>query len=156
MLRTIPSIDAVPVHSFGSRATELLRWLVSRDGRIVTMMTIVAGVSAIDLALTLTYATTIGMMEVNPLARAVMRLGSPLLVVLWKLVTAGFGIGTLLYFRKNRYAEVASWVCFIAMIMLLAHWLEFNHSVLSYADDIAVLSGGDFPCWVQMTAVASR
>jgi hypothetical protein len=120
------------------------------------MMIIVGCVSAIDLALTLTYATTIGMMEVNPLARAVMKLGSPLLVVLWKFATAGFGIGTLLYFRKNRYAEVASWVCLIAMLMLLAHWINFNHSVLSYADDLAVLSGGDFPCWVQMTAVASR
>ena len=131
------------------------RWLPSREHRVITLLIAVALISIGDLVMTLTYATSVGMMEVNPLARMVMAFNSPMLVVLWKALTAGFGITVLTMLRSRWTAEVAAWICFAAMMMLLMHWIDFNTDIVLYTEEIANLSGSDAHCWVQMTAMTT-
>ncbi|MCX5691049.1 MAG: DUF5658 family protein [Planctomycetota bacterium] len=130
-------------------------WFGSRECRVVTLLVAVALISIGDLAMTLTYATSVGMMEVNPLARLVMSFDSPWLVVAWKLLTAGFGITVIAMLRSRGIAEIAAWISFAAMLVLLVHWINFNTHIVSYTDELTSLYGSDAYCWVQMTATTT-
>lgn len=121
-----------------------------RGKRVLAMMFCVAAVSLADLAMTLTYATTTGMMEVNPIARYLMNADSPLLIVLWKLVTAGLSMSVLIALRHRRIAEYASWICLIGMLALAAHWVNFNHQVTLATPELSTLAGNNSPYWVHM------
>ncbi len=114
------------------------------------MMICVAAVSFADLAMTLTYATTVGLMEVNPIARFLMSADTPLFIILWKLMTAGLCIGVLTALRHRRHAERASWVCLIGMLALAAHWINFNHEVQNATPELSTLAGNSSPYWVHM------
>ena len=130
--------------------------LFTREGRVLGLLAAVAMISLADLYMTLTYATSVGMMEVNPLARLVMSFDSPALVVAWKVATAGLGIMILGCLRSRRIAEIGSWISFAAMVLLLVHWMNFNAHVVHYSDELASLYGSDAACWVQMTAMTAQ
>jgi hypothetical protein len=127
-------------------------WFASRQGRVALLLLAVILISIADLAMTLTYAMSVGMMEVNPIAHAIMTTGSPLLVVLWKTSTAGLGISILYRTRSTGFSEAATWVCFLGMVMLLAHWISFNDQIVHCTDEVSALVGSDTPSWVEMTA----
>jgi hypothetical protein len=81
--------------------------------------------SLLDLELTLLFASQVGMIEMNPLARMVMEHQSPLLLVLYKVVTVGLGCGILYWARHIRYAEIGTWICFFVLTALSIRWLHF-------------------------------
>lgn len=134
-------------------ASSWTRCFADRGCRVWMLLAGVAMISIADLIMTLTYATSVGMIEMNPIAHAIMSTGSVWLVVLWKFATAGLGIAILCRFRRQRAAEIASWICFVGMVMLLIHWMSFNAQIVGYAEEIASLSGSGAPRWVQMPAV---
>lgn len=144
---------AVATHLPLAGSESWTRCFTDRACRVWMLLAGVALISVADLIMTLTYATSVGMMEMNPIAHAIMSTGSVWLVVLWKFATAGLGIAILSRFRRHRAAEIASWLCFAGMIMLLVHWMSFNAQIVGYADEIASLSGSGAPKWVQMPAV---
>ncbi len=78
-----------------------------------------------DLALTLTYLQSLGMAESNPLARAVIELGSPGLLILWKLATVTACVSILLWKSRARSAEVGAWVGTIVLCGLMLHWKNY-------------------------------
>ncbi|MBX3383219.1 MAG: hypothetical protein KF864_06890 [Phycisphaeraceae bacterium] len=123
-----------------------------RPLRVVCLLASVVVMSFTDLALTLNYATTVGMMEMNPLARAVMNTGSPASLTLWKACTAGLGVLVLFLLRRHPRGEVGSWVCFAIMAMLCVHWARFNAGIQDCIPEYASLIGTDHPSWVMMTA----
>ncbi|MBS0197260.1 MAG: hypothetical protein JSR77_10925 [Planctomycetes bacterium] len=127
---------------------------LSRSRRVGIILAATFVMSMADLAMTLTYATSIGMMEVNPIARAVMALGSPAALCVWKIATAGFGLGVLYAFRTRFKAEIAAWVCFIAMTLLMCHWFNFSRDISACGEEYAALSEpeNDNPHWVLMAA----
>jgi hypothetical protein len=123
----------------------------SRSQRVSILLfaTVIMGLA--DLALTLTFVTTIGMVEANPLARLVMQYNEPGLLVLWKLATMLVGIGVLYWARKNRGAEIGTWVCFMAMAALSVHWLTFTGQVSELESDYAQMAAVDDPRWISIT-----
>lgn len=131
-------------------------WFASRQGRVALLLMAVILISIADLVMTLTYAMSVGMMEVNPIAHAIMTSGSPLLVVLWKTATAGLGISILYRTRSTRFSEGATWICFLGMVMLLAHWISFNNQIVHCADEVSALGGSDVPNWVRMSSTDDR
>lgn len=111
-------------------------------------MIFVALASISDLLMTLTYATSVGMMEMNPLARAFAQSGSPLGLIAWKLVTAGAGIGIFLWLRRSMFAELGSWAIALVMLALVIHWVQYNHGIQHETAALAVLEGNDSEFWI--------
>lgn len=123
----------------------------ARPRRVVFLLAATALMSLGDLALTLLYTTSSGMVETNPIARAVMAHNSPLFVVVWKLATMVLGLGILCWARKTKAAEVAAWLCFLILVALCVHWLSFATVVSDLPSDYAQLASLDDPRWVSMT-----
>lgn len=125
----------------------------ARSKRVVALLVATLAMSLADLAMTLTYATSVGMMELNPIARAVMATGSPWFLALWKLATVGLGLGILFTYRRFWKTEAATWLCFAMMAALTVHWIGFNKNVTDFSEDYAALADyQDHPHWVLMVS----
>lgn len=109
---------------------------LSRQTRVLSLLLAVVVMSLADLGMTLTHLTTIGMLEANPIARWIMQLQSPTLLVLWKLATLGVAGAILLKARRLACGEIAAWICTAILLWLMIRW-----SV--YLDHIALLGSAD-------------
>jgi hypothetical protein len=89
-----------------------------------------------DLALTLTYVTSMGMVELNPLARYIMEHGSVKAVALFKFGAMTINGGILYMFRQRRIAEIAAWICFIVMASLSIKWDMYATHISDYASEL--------------------
>ncbi len=113
-----------------------------RPRRVTIVVLATAALGLIDLAFTLTYMTSIGMIEANPLARLMVSIGGAGQLVRFKLFTILLSGGLLYLSRERRIAEVAAWLGLLIMLMLSAHWLDYNEQVAvsdvsTYAELIA-------------------
>lgn len=98
-------------------------------------------VALADLYMTLLYATTVGMHEANPLARAVMLYNCPWVVVAFRMLTiALFGL-VLVRARHRPVAEVAAWVCMGAMTWLAFRWAAYNESAVEITGPMLLATG---------------
>lgn len=128
--------------------------LTCRRWRVLVLLTLVVALSAADLYLTVMYTSTIGMPELNPLARALLRHGSVLDLVLWKLGSVTLCTGILFRLRDRRSAELGAWVAFVALALLTMQWMAYAR----IHEDIAVMNPGiDYrmaaayePNWVEL------
>ncbi len=102
-----------------------------------------------DLYLTLSYATTVGMIELNPVARLVMEHQSAGAVTVWKLATTSLGLGILYCFRSRRNAEIGAWVCFLALGALACYWAFFTEQSLRQPAEYTA-AGADDPRWISL------
>lgn len=133
---------------------DLPRRLRSRRWRVLVLLALVVALSAADLYLTVMYASTIGLPELNPLARALLRHGSVLDLVLWKLGTVGLCAGILFRLRDRRSAELGAWIACTALVLLTLQWMAYAR----IHETIAVMNPGiDYrlaaahePAWVEM------
>lgn len=119
--------------------------------RVTLLLAATMLVCFFDLALTLTFVTSTGMAEANPLARIVMEHGSPAFVVVWKLATMAVGLGILFWARKSKGAEIGAWGVLAVMIVLSVHWLAFAGEVSEMDSDYGRLSEADDPRWISIT-----
>lgn len=103
-----------------------------------------------DLYMTLTLAKSVGMLEANPLSRAVMAQDSPALVILWRMGTVLLGLGILYYFRRLARAEIGAWICFIAMLTLTTYWTQYIEAINSLGPVYGSLAMTSDPQWIQM------
>lgn len=103
-----------------------------------------------DLDMTLQFVRSVGMIEVNPLARALMEGQSPLPVVLFKLGTILFCVSVLYMARKRRHAEVAAWTCFLVMAALTMHWTRYSDGMAELTPEVSAMAAADDPRWVTM------
>jgi hypothetical protein len=130
-------VNELPVVTGWSGVARMFRSRPHRVGLLLLAITIMA---AADLALTLNYITSIGMVELNPVARAVMSLGSTGAVVIWKVALTAFTVGVLFVLRKRGIAEVATWACATVMVLLSMHWLNFINEVQTMGSEYLVLA----------------
>ena len=79
-----------------------------------------------DLLMTLTYLSSVGMSEGNPVARLVMSYRSPWYLVLWKLSSLTAACGILFIQRRRRAAEVGAWICAIILVWLTFRWSAYT------------------------------
>ena len=125
----------------------------SREGRILGVLLAIAVMAYADLDMTLAYATTVGMGEANPVARAVMGFNSPAMVVVYKIVCTLTGLTILYRLRRCRASEPAAWAMLLVMGWLMLRWTDYNQAAAEssnfYVDAAEVQS--ENPDWIIMT-----
>lgn len=122
----------------------------ARSQRVTILVLAAALMSLGDLYMTLTYVMSIGMVEVNPIARHLMSMDSPLPVVLFKVSLTLFGTTVLMWFRRRRAAEIAAWFVFLGMTILTMHWRGYSTQVAEMTEEYQALTQVDDPRFVQM------
>ena len=109
----------------GVVASALGRGVPLGERLTVLLLGAIALLSLGDLVMTLQVASSMGMVEVNPVARALMATGSPLFVVAWKCATVALACGILYHFRRAWAAQLGAWVGFLVLVWLTVHWAMF-------------------------------
>lgn len=125
---SIVSRDILSVH-VGVRPGALERRRlseVSRSRRIVLLILALVLMSVADLMCTVSYLTSVGMVEMNPIARHMIEVGGVRQLVLFKVFTIALSCGCIYLIRSKRRAEVGAWVCVGLLLSLMLHWLEYN------------------------------
>ena len=128
-----------------------LRACEPRTRRLVLLLLAILIMSVGDLLLTLTYLQGVGMVELNPLARAVMAHGSPALLGLWKIGIVSGACLVIFLGRRAPVAEIGAWIACLALTLLTIHWLRYidsAHLLTPYLDLYPTASQGR---WVAMT-----
>jgi len=101
-----------------------------------------------DLYMTLTYLMSVGMMELNPIARGILQFDSPTLLGLWKVVTLSLGLSILYRLRATRKVELGAWICFMVLSALTAYWMVYVDALSELTPAVASLSTGHDPAWI--------
>lgn len=112
------------------------------------MLVFIGIVSAADLWLTLTYLTTGGMSEGNPIARWIIGLNSAWVLGLFKVVLVSFTCVVLWKARGRRSAHIAGVVGCLMMAWLCFRWHGYTKHV---ATEVAALNElTEAPMWVRI------
>ena len=93
-----------------------------------------------DLYFTVTYMTTVGMVEINPLARLIVSLGNIPALVIFKIILMALSAAMLYIARGHRAAEPIAWTCAIILLGLMIHWANYNRDVVDLTNEMAVLA----------------
>ncbi len=116
---------------------------------VLLLATCVLGVY--DLALTLVFSTSVGMVELNPFARLIMRVyDSPGMLVLWKLLSMGLSAGIIWRLRRTRIGELTAWLALAVLIALCMHWVQFVGDAADFASEYHTLATVDDQRFVVM------
>lgn len=107
-----------------------------RDIRFFCYSLAIVLMSIADLKMTLAYVTTVGMTEVNPIARFLMLYGGVCSIILWKSATVACGVFILWRIRRHRVAEVGAWICCAILAALCVHWFRYNEQVTTLAAEV--------------------
>jgi len=114
-------IEQAPLDPRNARRARRVGWLLIG----------IAALSAGDLALTLTFLMHTGMAEANPMARAVIELGSPWLLAGWKAATVLCAAAILFAFRYRASGELGAWAGAIVLACLTLHWGRYVTETVS-------------------------
>lgn len=102
---------------------------VERRARRVTVLVLAtAALGLFDLAYTLTYMRSVGMVELNPLARFMIAIGGAGQLVRFKLLSIALSSGLLYLVRRRRGAELWAWISLGALVLLSLHWVRYIDS----------------------------
>ena len=139
-----PPAEDEAISSTGPRRVASAMFLgLSRETRVLSLLLAIAVMSLADLGMTLTHLTTIGMLEANPIARWIMEMQSPTLLVLWKLGTLGIASAILLKARRLTCGEVAAWICAAVLLWLMVRWsIYLDHIALLGSADLHAIADG--------------
>lgn len=116
-----------------------------RTTRIALAIGAVGVVGAADTWLTLNFMTTVGMIELNPLARAAAGAGPAGLIGL-KALSLAVHAGVLMALRRSAWAERAAWASVAVMIALAGHWSMFVDGAheMAWADPAVLAADAKF------------
>ena len=148
-VRAVASL-AAPSATVDTRRGALMTF-THRPARVVLLLIATLILAAGDLALTLNYVTSIGMIEANPLARLIMKLGSVTGIVLWKIFLTAFSVGVLYRFRAKGIAEAAAWISAGIMLALMYHWIGYVAEIDAMANEYAIIASaanGNHEGWI--------
>lgn len=111
--------------------------------RLALLLTAIMLMGLADLALTLIYIRSIGMMEMNPLARMMISIGQTRQLVLFKLLTITVSVGCLIIMRHHRWAERGAWCAALLLLGLMFYWVFYNNSLSTLTNEITLLVSGE-------------
>ncbi|MEM9166526.1 MAG: DUF5658 family protein [Planctomycetota bacterium] len=111
-----------------------------RPMRIAVLLVAATILGLADLALTLTYLTSIGMFEGNPIARLVIASGSAWTVAAFKVLTIALTVWITVIMRRRWQAEMLAWVSAVVMLGLFLHWLGYIAYAESSTGTLAVVA----------------
>lgn len=121
-----------------------------RPIRVVMLTFAVLAMSVADLHLTLLHLQSAGMIEGNPLARAVMALNCSWALGAWKMMLVGTTCMILIATRRARSAEIAAWVSAVIMGWLMCQWWAYADSVGALTPALDSIARGKVTNWVQL------
>ncbi|MFG0275475.1 MAG: DUF5658 family protein [Phycisphaerales bacterium] len=137
-----------PTHATGAPTDGATR---SDRARRVTLLVVTAALLGLfDLLHTLSYMGGAGMMELNPVARAMIDLGGARQLILFKMFTIATSCGILYILRRYRQAEICAWISLAALAMLAAHWINYNGHVIEVAAFADATAFASDPRWVAL------
>jgi len=147
------AIEAVMIpRARGSAARQEPSPAIAARGRRVTLLVFAMALMGLaDLGLTLTYMSTVGMLEANPIARAMIDVGGPRQLVMFKLFTIALSGGILYLLRRHRAAEVCAWLSCAGLLLLCVHWTSYNASLAAAGASIDLGILATDARWVHFT-----
>ncbi len=149
------SSEAVPgATPLGPRSVvSVLRELMTeraRGWRVVTLLIAIAAMSIGDLLMTLTFARSIGMVELNPMARFLMQAPSPAYIIVYKMSSVLIACAILFMARKTRVGELGSWLAFFGLLWLTIRWLEYSEAMVIITGHLHYFANVEQSNWVEM------
>lgn len=121
-----------------------------RSQRVLIILVGVVLMSLGDLYMTLQYLLHFGMLESNPLARAMIHHGSPWVLAAWKLCTLMLAVGILVFARRRLSAELGTLFCCGVMAWLTVRWIDYSDQMAETARDSQTLVNFDEGRWVTL------
>jgi len=122
-----------------------------RPTRVIALCCFIILVSLADLHLTLSFLTSGGMAEGNPLARYIMSFNCQWLLGAWKLMLTALACGTFICLRTRLFVEVSVWACALVMVWLLIRWGFYADYAALAAEHFAGANLVKPHDWVAMT-----
>lgn len=101
------------------------QWVPGRTSRVTTLIIAILLASLADLALTLTFLTSVGMSEANPVARAIISTGSIALVVAFKLALSAAACAIFWIARRRTSGEIGALAGALLMAWLIVRWHDY-------------------------------
>ena len=99
-----------------------------RAERVTWLLAGVVGLSMADLFLTISYLTSVGMSEGNPIAVWLLHTTDSVWpLVLYKLATVTVCVSLLYTNRLKRQSELASWCALLILAALAVWWNQYSH-----------------------------
>jgi hypothetical protein len=127
----------------------------SRRWRVGLLLLAAALMGVADLACTLAYMRSVGMIELNPIARHMIAVGGAQQLVVYKLFTIALTCGSIFLIREHRRAEVGAWMCAAIMLALTLHWVRYNRDAPSLTHELSFIALSEdralFREWVVIT-----
>lgn len=93
-----------------------------------------------DLLCTLSYLTSVGLIEANPIARWVINNLGMAGLITFKAATMLFTCGALYIIRRHRAAERCAWICAVVLLLLMLHWVRFNQAIPTMSQEMILLA----------------
>ncbi len=119
--------------------------------RLMLALVAIALMSLADLICTLIYMSSVGLIELNPLARFMVSVGDTRQLVIFKLFTMTLSCGALYFARRHPLSERVAWICAAGLFVLMLHWTAFNSSVSDLTNEITTLAlYGGHEWWVRL------
>jgi hypothetical protein len=148
---SVPMSSAEPLSCTVRLESESAR--AARRRRLYLAMIALVLMGMADLYCTLAYMTMSGMIEVNPVARAMITIGEGPQLILFKVFTMALSCGALFLARENRKSETAAWLCTVVMLVLTLHWANYNRRAPNFTNELTTLAmshGEHEPRWVKL------
>ncbi|MEC9374045.1 MAG: DUF5658 family protein, partial [Planctomycetota bacterium] len=122
----------------------------SRGARMVGLLSAATVLQLLDLALTLTFMKTTGMVELNPLARWIVDMGGAEGLVAFKAASVLVSLGVLFAVRHHRSAEIGAWIMCAVLLALTARWIENVAALAMELHAIAPMEAMGDERWVRI------
>ncbi len=118
-----------------------------RAERVLWLLVGVVFLSIADLFLTISYLTTVGMSEGNPIALWLLQATDSVWpLAFYKALTVTVCVSLLYRNRYRRQSELASWCALMILVALTVWWNQYSQyqPMLPFAEDHIVMAGDTF------------
>jgi len=134
----------------GPHALAPARPAASRSLRVTLLAAAMLLMGLADLQLTLTYMRSVGLIELNPIAREMVEIGGARQLVMYKLLSIAMSAGVLYLLRRHALAERCAWASCALLLALTMHWVRYNDAAIENpAAAVAQLAAPDHR-WVTL------
>lgn len=146
-MSALPQISVPSDHGGVDEGTLLRRWIrllaSSRHERVTLIILACTLMGLTDLLCTLAYVGGIGMIEQNPLARAIIERGGAGWLIVFKLLTMSVMGGCIYLSRRHAKGELCAWGCCVLLTALMAHWTHYNAVITDPENNVLMATSYD-------------
>lgn len=111
-----------------------------RNLRVSLLVVAALAMGVADLLCTLAYMTSIGMVEMNPIARRMIEIGGADQLIMYKLFTMALSSGIIYLIRRSPRAEACAWLSAAVMALLTFHWIQYNRLAPTMTTEFSLIA----------------